>query len=440
MKAIYTYIYLSLLFSSLLLSVNAQDLSANLVITNVDVIPLNSDSDQVIRKQNVFIRDGIIEEISQRTNISQEYEKIDGTNKYLIPGFADMHAHLPGFQSQPYPIEDYFLLNIANGVTTVRGMRGHPSHLTLRDSVKSNKILAPQLFISSPPLTKEHNQLSVEDLKVMLQQYEGKGYDFVKVLSLDSYLYDPIMDYLIENDWLVAGHSPNKFLRLPVTAGQHSIEHIEPFVNSYKQSPSRINELLRSMATQGISNCPDIYWYYVYGNQLPLDSLKMIRGIDYVSLNMREDWENYWQERNSDKQRAHELKEGYRNDIAVYMQLMKKMDGLGIQLLISPGDGMFIIPGFSYLMEMKIFEQAGLTPYNILKASSYNAAMFFGEDVNWGQIKTGYRADMILLEENPLSSISNVRNIAGVILNGNWLPKSFIDEQLENLKEKYASP
>lgn len=424
-----TTLILLLLFHSL---VRAQEGSRTFAITNVNVIPL--DNRTVLENQTVLIKDGLIESVQSELSVPTRYQIIDGTGKFLIPGFADMHAHLPGFQSQAYSLDEYFLLNLANGVTTVRGMRGHPSQLALRDSLIRNNAIAPQIFVSSPPITRQNNSTSIAEFLTMFSTYREQGYDFLKVLSLDGFLYDSLMELVQRENWIIAGHSPDGSLHRPVEFGQNSIEHIEPFVNAFKNSPEEAYRLLERMKSAEISNCPDLYWYYIYGNQLTLDSLKSLTGLNYVSTDHKRQWIDYWSKRYNDTEKAREVQKKYADDIAIYLKLMDQMDQMGIKLLVSPGDGAFIIPGFSYVDEMEIFEQAGIEPLNILKSASANAAAFFGENTNWGEIKPGYRADLILLSGNPLTTIKAVRNIEGVMVNGQWLPKDYLNTRLNALQ------
>jgi hypothetical protein len=416
--------------------IHGQDQPRNIAFTNVNVIPL--DKKHVLTKQTVLIKNGLIENISSNSKPPGGYEIIDGSGKYLIPGFADMHAHFPGFQSQPFPLDDYFFLNLANGVTTLRGMRGHPAQLAVRDSLIKNAVVAPQLLVSSPPITRQNNSTPVRDFRKMFALYKEQGYDFIKILSLDGKIYDSIMPLLKKEDWLVAGHSPDGSLSRPVESGQHSIEHIEPFVTSYTNSPDDTERLLLLMRAKGIYNCPDIYWYYIYGYQLSLDSLQNLPAVKYVTAAQKNEWISSWKKRFSDTLRANENRQKYERDIAIYTRLMHRMDELGIRLLVSPGDGTFIVPGFSYIDELEIFERAGIDPYAILRSASFNAAKSFGEQTPWGMVAQGYRADLILVSENPLAAIKNVKKIEGVMVSGRWLSKEYLAKGLKALELKYA--
>jgi imidazolonepropionase-like amidohydrolase len=130
----------------------------------------------------------------------------------------------------------------------------------------------------------------------------------------------------------------------------------------------------------------------------------------------------------------HEINKKY---IGTYLKNLKLMNDSGVPLLVSGGDGAYIVPGFSMLEELRIFVDAGLTPYQALKAATSNAADYFGEKDQWGVLKPKTRADIVLLSENPLENIENMKKIEGVMVRGKWISKSEIDQRLKEIEEKY---
>lgn len=110
------------------------------VVRNVSVIPM--DSNKVLPQQDVFIADGVITYIgnSGAQDAGKDALVIDGTGKFLIPGFAEMHAHVPGTDDTA-AAKKVLELYVLNGVTTIRGMLGHPQHLILRDEIKKGAFI-----------------------------------------------------------------------------------------------------------------------------------------------------------------------------------------------------------------------------------------------------------------------------------------------------------
>jgi imidazolonepropionase-like amidohydrolase len=127
-----------------------------------------------------------------------------------------------------------------------------------------------------------------------------------------------------------------------------------------------------------------------------------------------------------------------RETVIAFMQLRQKlvyyMHAYGVGILLgSDAPQVFDVPGFSVHQELKYYTEAGLTPYEALKTGTYNVGRFLKRD-DIGIIRTGARADLILLDENPLLSIDNAKKIAGVMAEGRWYSKEFLDDQLDQIK------
>src|SRR5688500_10765224 len=106
---------------------------------NVTVIPM--DREGTLANQTVLVSGGRIQAIgsSERRAVPAGYTVIDGRGKFLIPGLAEMHAHIPGANAPEQLVRDILYLYVANGVTTIRGMLGAPNQLTLREQTRSEE-------------------------------------------------------------------------------------------------------------------------------------------------------------------------------------------------------------------------------------------------------------------------------------------------------------
>jgi imidazolonepropionase-like amidohydrolase len=93
----------------------------------------------------------------------------------------------------------------------------------------------------------------------------------------------------------------------------------------------------------------------------------------------------------------------------------------------------FNVPGFSIHHEMEMMVTAGMTPYEVLETGTRRPAEYFGTPEEFGTIEPGRRADLILLEANPLDDIANVRQRAGVMVRGHWMPEAEIQQRLDSL-------
>jgi imidazolonepropionase-like amidohydrolase len=113
-------------------------------------------------------------------------------------------------------------------------------------------------------------------------------------------------------------------------------------------------------------------------------------------------------------------------------KLIKALHAGGAGLLLgSDAPQIYNVPGFSTHRELETLVAAGLTPYQALETGTRNVAVFFGTLASTGTIEVGKRADLILLDADPLKDVRNTARRAGVMLAGRWLPRAAIETQLE---------
>lgn len=96
-----------------------------------------------------------------------------------------------------------------------------------------------------------------------------------------------------------------------------------------------------------------------------------------------------------------------------------------------------IVPGFALHDEFGYMVEAGFTPYEVLRMSTYNPAKFLGQLDEFGTLQKGKRADLLLLDANPLNDIANTRKIAGVMTRGRWFASSDLTTMLHRIAERY---
>jgi len=103
---------------------------------------------------------------------------------------------------------------------------------------------------------------------------------------------------------------------------------------------------------------------------------------------------------------------------------------------------MFNVPGFALHRELQVMAESGLTPYQVLESGSKNVGTYVATDLkkpgNFGTITVGNRADLVLLDANPLENLANLTRRSGVMVKGRWVPRAEIDKGLESLRAKYA--
>jgi imidazolonepropionase-like amidohydrolase len=121
--------------------------------------------------------------------------------------------------------------------------------------------------------------------------------------------------------------------------------------------------------------------------------------------------------------------------LAVRRRLIKMMQEGGVELLLgSDAPQVWNVPGFSIHRELEYLVKAGLTPYQALESGTRRIAEFFGTSSERGTIEVGKRADLVLLEANPLQDIRHSARITLVIVGPHVLTREEIDKRLETLK------
>ena len=140
--------YCTLLTTVLSLAASASHAESTAFV-NVNVIPMTSE--EVVPARTVIVVDGRIAAIGDVDNVPVPDDAlvVDGTDRFLLPGLAEMHGHVPGAGAG---LERTLHLYVVNGITTVRGMLGQPSHLELRSAIHNRDVLGPRLYTAGPSL------------------------------------------------------------------------------------------------------------------------------------------------------------------------------------------------------------------------------------------------------------------------------------------------
>jgi imidazolonepropionase-like amidohydrolase len=423
-------------------------------ITGVAVIPMTKDT--VIRDATVLVRDGRIVEVGSTRNVQvpSGVRRIDGRGKYVIPGLADMHAHLYSDGDVPDSLARYELgVMAANGVTATRFMIGTREHFTLRREVEAGRIVGPQLWLASPQFTGKEDVnsrvvTSPEDARKAVKEMADLGYDFVKLtLFITPPVYDAIVSEAKREGIRVVGHvDPEVGVARALAAGQQ-IEHLDNYLESVlaDSAPMRasvsdrglfrlknwesldyvddakVDRIAGATARAGIYTCPTLT---VFKKAFAL-------GQSEGEIKARPDWgimppelrtlylgarEKYWKNPATEARRM--------RWVQVRDRLVKAIADSGGKIMAgSDTPEWFFAYGWTLHREMESLVAAGLTPYQALAAATRNPAEFLRASKEWGTIEAGKRADLVLLTANPLEDIRNTSGIEAVVIGGRWLDR-----------------
>ena len=402
---------------------------------NVNVVPM--DRERVLTDQTVIVENGKITAVgpAARTTVPANAVRVDGRGKYLTPGIAEMHGHVP--QANPTALltpENVLFLYIAGGATTVRGMQGHPSQLQLRQRVERGEIIGPRLYLSAPPLS-GGNTADVATAEQKVRDAKQAGYDHLKVHEdLTKPVYDAIVKTAREVGLEWGGHvSVHVGVRGAIAAKQSTIDHLDDYVEGLEGDESKIPELVKLTKDAGIANVPTMpLWEVILGlhDPAPMNNRPELR---YMPPQTRQAW--------ADRVRttfAAADKAAVQNQITLRNRILKALSDAGTMILLgSDAPQLYSVPGFSLQREMETMVAAGMTPYQVLASGTINVARFHKNESETGTVAVGRRADLLLVDGNPLQDIRNMSRKSGVMVKGRWLPWSEIQERLDRIAASY---
>jgi len=459
------------------LIISAFSLFAQTYITNVTVADVEKQT--LIPNQTVVITNDLISNIapSSKVKIPANAVVIDGKGKYLFPGLTDAHVHFfqnGGLYARPDAIdfrnkmpyhkeielshqtmEDKLRRYVQNGITNVIDVGATNNFLKQREQFK-NAAYAPSIYMTGPLLTtyepKAFENLgddepfslvkTVEDGIKMLQQQLPYHPDFIKIwyiagadgLDVEESarknlpIVKAIIDEAHKNNLKVAVHATERITaQLAVENGADFLVHSvddeiikDDFVQLLKKNKTILCPTLIVMDgyinTFGQNNNFNNYELlkadpYQLGSLLDLKHLP-----DTLLIN------NYKKIINSEKQIA---KANETNDIC--LKNLKKLSDAGI-LIASGTDAGNIgtLHASSYFAELKAMQKSGMSTWQIIQASTINGAKILNKENEFGTITIGKKANLILLDENPIDSLDNIAKInrvinRGVVINPNEL-------------------
>ncbi|MCI0616852.1 amidohydrolase family protein [bacterium] len=445
-----TIFVLVVLCCSALLGTPADQTLQDYAFTDVSVIDVQNGV--AIPHQTVTIHKNRITEVglSGKVDIPPGAIKIECRGMYIMPGLVDMHVHAQSLQD--------LALFVANGVTTVRNMRGSPIHLAYRQFISEGRLLGPTFYTCGPildgvPPTGESVTVVETELEAreMVEEQKTAGYDCIKVYTrLSKPVYKEILKTAKEVGLPVAGHVPSDVgLDLALVMGQNSIEHLTGYLGAIEDADigknsagvktvkeSEIPFVAEDTEKSGVWNCPTLVVQQNYASATEKRDVAHFPELNYVPPVRLAMWDPAREKRfqGTDFQAV-------QRGVSVLKEVINALHQKGAGILLgTDAPSRYVVPGFSAHRELKNLVDAGLKPAEVLKAATLNAAIFLKAGSEFGSVTAGKRADLILLKADPLKNISNSEKIAGVMLRGKWLPESELNAILQDVKKSFQPP
>ncbi len=432
---------------------------------NANVIPM--EGPELLPDHTVIVRDGRVVEVGPSGEVvpSEEAQIIEADGGFLIPGLAEMHAHIsPDPETPRQEMEDMLFLFAANGVTTIRGMLGAPHQLELRDAIASREVLGPRFVVAAPSL-RGATVPTPEDAERLVQEYAAAGYDLLKIHpGIERDVWDHLVEVAREEGITFAGHVPADVgIRHALETGISTVDHLDGYLDGTRRDdlaegaspletfqatdPQKVEELVSLTRESGARMVPTMYLWENFFDPVDVDSVMALPEMRYAPPEMREGWaqmnRNRWANQMEQDPDADWVAVG-RAHADARVEILRALHEGGVEVLLgTDAPQMFNVPGFAIHREIPIMERAGMSPLEILESGSRAVARYLEEGLglpgDFGTVAPGQWADLVLLRENPLEDLAHLQGVEGVMLRGEWLSGEEIRQRLEDMAQRFES-
>lgn len=296
----------------------------------------------------------------------------------------------------------------------------------------------------------------------VVEAQQRDGYDFIKIYNLLSLeVFDALMASSKRRGMPVAGHLPYRVtLEHALRSGMASVEHMHRFLEAIQRddSPlaghvtdgaslialadhcdeSKVPAVAAMVRDSGGAICPTLVVSDRMSRFDHFEELLRAPEIAYVPPSVVAGWDP-----GKDPRFANQSADGYarlRAASRIASRIVPTLVAAGARVLLGTDEtNPFTVPGFSVHEELRLFTEAGVSPYDAIRAGTSAAAEFLGASDESGSVREGLRADLILLDANPLDGVATIAQPAGVVTRGRWLPAHELAAMLAEVRAKYAA-
>lgn len=416
--------------------------------TNVHVLSMGSDkileNYTVITEEDRIVKVGPADEVK----IPDDAHMIDSKGKYLMPGLAEMHGHVPptdpGSNAPSYfndkYVEHTLFLYVSSGITTVRGMLGYPNQLELKDKVNSGELIGPNLYLAGPSFN-GNSISSPAQARERVKQQKEEGWDLLKVHpGLTRPEYDAMAETAHEVGIHFGGHVPQEVgIVHAIEMGQLTMDHIDGYVSyltsfEKQERDQKMAGIIQMTKDNGVWIVPtQALWETIIG-AADYEAMKQYDELKYIPKAVKQNYFNFAE----NPQTGYAI--GNPDDHAeLRRKLLEEMNKAGVRILMgTDAPQLFSVPGFSIHRELPLMKEANMTNFEIIESGTKNVGEYFADWDDFGTIAEGQRADLILVDENPLQDLTTIQDHSGVMVQGKWYSRTMIDKKLEEIEAYYA--
>ncbi|TMU54729.1 amidohydrolase family protein [Flagellimonas algicola] len=416
------------------------DLETNsYLIKNVNVVPMTKDT--VLKGKSVLIENGRIKQIGNQIP-SNGWEEIDGENDFLSPGLVDMHVHI----WDRYDLGVY----LANGVTTIRNLRGFPMHLRIKEDIAEGKIVSPQLFTSGPILTGPYDlgdeKIQVQDPQMareLVREHKAKGYDCIKTYAgMPLNIFNAVLEQAEASQIEVVVHPSfevpygNNFQPQIAT-----VEHAEDIVQqalSYELDTTILKSVIAQYGAGRQTLSPTLTGYSKILEMLQDDDVLNSEQVAYINpLVKKVDSKAQLERWTSEKETDPDIVERIQEQHDFHLHIVNELNRIGVNIVSGTDAGIGITaPGFSIHEELAFYLEAGMTNYGALKTATINPSKVHDKLHGIGTIQEGKKANFILTDQNPLENLKVLKSPKWVMVDGRKLEPGLMEQFKSKAKNR----
>jgi imidazolonepropionase-like amidohydrolase len=355
----------------------------------------------------VVVRDGRVDAVGPRasTPVPAGVPTVDVSGRTIIPGLWDMHTHVTQVEWAP--------VYLAAGVTTARDMGNEFEFIVpLRDAIAANRALGPRLLLAGlidGPGPNAFGVTTTDDPKEaarIVGGYHDHGFQQIKIYNLITPpLVSAITDAAHALGMTVTGHVPNGMtIDEAVDHGMDQIAHLA--IRGEADSPE-VAATIAHLRARGTVLDPTQSWNELLGHAAGAPVTAFQPGLAKVPAPLNRLFSNAGTAGIDAATARARLERGLR--------IVKALHDAGVPIVAGTDEG---VPGHSLHREIELYVEAGLTPMEALQAATIVPARAMKLDAELGTIERGKRADLVVLDANPLDDIHNIRRVRWTVRDG----------------------
>jgi N-acyl-D-aspartate/D-glutamate deacylase len=446
-----------------------KETAADTLVTDVTVVDIETGT--LAAGQSVLITGKRIAEIGTSLTAPAETVTLDGGGGYLIPGLWDSHVHIFSTSTEPDSALPLYLINGVTGVRDMGALWSIAEQQDLQARIEAAEVVGPRLVLSGAWVDASPGSWpgmfladTPDTARSVVAQIASEGWAAVKAYSmLDEATYMALAEAADEAGLPLVGHIPERVaLRTAIAAGQVGIDHFGRITMACATEEARMladlqdtmaagadrdaifvvmaarnrivleswdealcNLVLADLAKAGTHVSPTLVVAGFYVGDRPANDAPRVR---MLPPDVRAAWSgpDFRLEAMTDEVRALAAQ-----TIALDHRTFLMAHRAGVPILAST-DASFANPwlfhGFSLLDELDLYVKIGLTPREALYTATVAPPRFFKLPDQDGTIAPGRRADLVLLDRNPLEDLATLRRPRAVIVAGRLLDRQALDQ------------